>query len=85
MEIRMNNEKKEQDLRIEKPITDAPWGEIDIQKYLTVRQAADFFKVSEKTIRRLYMSGLLPYYKLGRAIRFTRIDLDNYAFQRKVG
>ena len=82
----MENKHNEQGLRIEKPLPNAHYGAVDIQKYITTRQAADYLGVSEKTIRRFYTArGLIHYkYPSGRSIRFTRNELDEFANQGKV-
>ncbi len=36
---------------------------------LTVRNVADYFQVSEKTIRRMIAAGALPVVRIGRSIR----------------
>lgn len=42
---------------------------------LTAEQAAEFLKVSQKTLLRLARDGDLPGRKIGRAWRFARADL----------
>ncbi len=48
------------------------------EKWLTVAQAADHFKVHGKTIRRLVEAGRLPSYRLSRLIRLKQTDLDSF-------
>lgn len=71
--------------RIEKKIPEI-FGDVpDILNFLTVKQAANYLSLSERTIRRLYMTGELEYFKFGRPVRFSKNDLDEYAMKRKVG
>lgn len=44
-------------------------------KLMTVQEAAEFTKVSEKTLSRMIKSGTLPYYPFGDAIRINRADI----------
>jgi excisionase family DNA binding protein len=46
------------------------------QKNLTLKQAASFYGVSERTLRRRIAEGLLPAYRVGpRSIRVTADDV----------
>ena len=55
--------------------------EVAMNRLLTVRQAAEFFQVSESTIRRWTKEGVLPYVKVDRGrgrngtIRYRGEDL----------
>ncbi|GAA1276896.1 hypothetical protein GCM10009589_34180 [Arthrobacter pascens] len=45
---------------------------------LTVREAAEYLRVTPETVRRRVRSGDIPACKLGqRAVRIRRADLDN--------
>jgi excisionase family DNA binding protein len=44
-------------------------------KLLSVRDAADFAKVSTQTVRRLIKAGKLKVYRVGRQIRIDESDL----------
>jgi excisionase family DNA binding protein len=49
---------------------------------LTIREAADFLRVSEVTISRWIKQGQLPAYRVGpRAVRLRRDDLDHLVRQ----
>jgi excisionase family DNA binding protein len=43
---------------------------------LTVKEAAEYLGVCERTIGKLHASGALKFNKIGRAIRFNADDLD---------
>ena len=46
---------------------------------LTVREAADYLRISEDTVRRLLRAGRLPGRKVGlRQWRIRRVDLDEF-------
>jgi excisionase family DNA binding protein len=47
--------------------------------YLTPREAADYLKSSTSTLAKRRLRGLEPkYYRIGRAIRYRKIDLDEF-------
>ena len=45
---------------------------------LTVRECAKYLQVSECTIRRLVKEGWIPYFRIGRAIRFRLRSMEHY-------
>lgn len=49
-------------------------------KYLTEHEAADYLRMSPKTLKKWRHAGKGPkYHKFGGAIRYARADLDAYA------
>jgi len=50
------------------------------QQLLTAQQAADYLSISIRTLANHRSSGRtkLPFIKLGRAVRYSQVDLDNY-------
>ncbi len=56
---------------------------------LTIKQVADFLKVTERTIYRLAAAKKIPAFKVGGTWRFSRTDIDSWirqqAMQVKVG
>ena len=48
------------------------------EKLLGVGQVAEIIKVSVATIRRWVWSGYIPYLKIGKAIRFSKTDIENW-------
>lgn len=48
------------------------------KEVLTVRECAKYLQVSEGTIRRLVKEGWIPYFRIGRAIRFRLRSMEHY-------
>ena len=42
---------------------------------LTIGEAADYIKMSERYVRRLVAERRIPFHKLGRSVRIKRVDL----------
>ena len=57
--------------------TNASDGEI-----LTIKQVADFLKVTERTIYRLAAAKQIPAFKVGGTWRFSRADIDSWIRQQ---
>jgi excisionase family DNA binding protein len=51
---------------------------------LTIAGVAEFLKISESTVRRLQQRRLIPFFKVGGSIRFTKSDLVSYLEQQRV-
>jgi len=45
---------------------------------LDVGQVAEMFKISVATVRRWVWQGYIPYMKIGKAIRFSKSDIENW-------
>ncbi|MFZ5787404.1 MAG: methylation-associated defense system helix-turn-helix domain-containing protein MAD1 [Acidobacteriota bacterium] len=45
---------------------------------LTIREVADYLKVTERTLYRLAQEGKIPAFKVGGAWRFRRGDLEQW-------
>lgn len=45
---------------------------------LTIREVADYLKVTERTLYRLVQNGKLPAFKVGNSWRFRREDLERW-------
>jgi excisionase family DNA binding protein len=54
---------------------------------LTVHEAADYLRLSKRTLERLRVSGLGPKFVKcgGRSIRYRQSDLDEWISRRIVG
>jgi excisionase family DNA binding protein len=53
---------------------------------LTVHEAADYLRLSRRTLERLRVSGLGPkFVKCGRSVRYRQSDLDEWISRRVVG
>ena len=46
------------------------------RRYVTVREAADYLQISDRTVRRLIADGELTGYRMGRSRRVIRVDLN---------
>ena len=57
----------------------------DEGEILTLKQVADFLKVTERTIYRLAAAGKIPAFKVGGTWRFSRSDIDSWIKQRSTG
>jgi excisionase family DNA binding protein len=44
---------------------------------LTIKQVADYLKVTERTIYRLAAAKQIPAFKVGGSWRFSRADIDS--------
>jgi len=52
---------------------------------LTVHEAADYLRLSQRTLERLRVSGLGPkFVKCGRSIRYRQTDLEQWIASRVV-
>lgn len=49
---------------------------------LTIKQVADYLKVTERTIYRLAAAKKIPAFKVGGTWRFSRADIDNWIRQQ---
>ena len=58
----------------------------DEGEILTLRQVADFLKVTERTIYRLAAAKQIPAFKVGGTWRFSRADINQWIQrQQKTG
>jgi excisionase family DNA binding protein len=46
-----------------------------VDEVLTIEQAADRIKMSERYVRRLIAERRIPFHKLGRSVRIKAVDL----------
>lgn len=49
---------------------------------LTIKQVADYLKVTERTIYRLAAAKQIPAFKVGGSWRFSRADIDSWIKQQ---
>jgi len=52
---------------------------------LTIKEVAEYLKLSEKTAYRLASDGKLPGFKVGGSWRFKRGDIEQWIEQSKQG
>jgi excisionase family DNA binding protein len=50
---------------------------------MTIREVAEYLKLTEKTAYRLVSEGLLPGFKVGGSWRFKRQDLEKWIAAQK--
>ena len=53
-------------------------------KYLTQKEAANYLGLAKSTISMMTSRGELTHYRVGRAVRYTIRDLDNFMQSRKM-
>jgi len=51
---------------------------------LNSRDTGAYLGVSKRTVRRLIDQRNIPFFKVGRLIRFSQKDLDNYLNEHRV-
>lgn len=56
-----------------------PEGEI-----LTIKQVAEFLKVTDRTIYKLAAAKKIPAFKVGGTWRFSRADIDTWIKQQSI-
>lgn len=52
---------------------------------LTIREVAEYLKVTERTLYRLVQDGKLPAFKVGNSWRFRREDLERWISEQSRG
>ena len=52
---------------------------------LTEKQVAAFLSVTPRHLYSWRMAGFIPYYKIGRAIRFRKAEVDEALARMRVG
>lgn len=53
-------------------------------KYLTQKEAAKYLGFAKSTVSMMTSRGELTHYRVGRSVRYTILDLDNYMQSRKI-
>ena len=57
----------------------------DEGEILTLKQVADFLKVTERTIYRLAAAGKIPAFKVGGTWRFSRAEINQWIQRQSEG
>lgn len=52
---------------------------------LTIKEMADYLKVTERTIYRLAAGKQIPAFKVGGSWRFSRVEIDSWIRQQSAG
>lgn len=47
-------------------------------RLLSYADLSDYTKISQSTLRRMVMNDELPYYKIGRSVRFRLAEIEEY-------
>jgi excisionase family DNA binding protein len=51
--------------------------------WITVKEAAGFLSIKEKTIYYLVHQGLIPHYRIGKMVRFNKDELESWMRSKK--
>lgn len=65
--------------------TDSPRTEDLYQQLLTEKEACAYLRVSKRNLYCWRMAGLIPYFKIGRAVRFRRANMDKALERMRIG
>jgi excisionase family DNA binding protein len=65
--------------------TDSPRSEDLDQQLLTEKEACAYLRVSKRNLYCWRMAGLVPYFKIGRAVRFKKSEIDAALSTMRVG
>ena len=52
---------------------------------LNVEEAAEMLRLSTATVRRWVFTGFIPYKKIGRAVRFSAAEIQEWAGSKSAG
>jgi len=69
---------------MDKP-TDSPRTEQSLSPLLTEKDTCAYLRVSKRNLYCWRMAGLVPYYKIGRAVRFKKAELDAALERMRIG
>ena len=61
-----------------------PTNSSQTMELLTIAGVAEFLKISKSTVRRLQQQRLIPFFKVGGSVRFTKSDLVSYLEKQRV-
>ena len=51
--------------------------------WITVKEAAIFLSIKEKTIYYLVNQGLIPHYRIGKMVRFNKEEVENWMSSKR--
>ena len=69
---------------MDKP-TDSPRTEENRDPLLTEKDTCAYLRVSKRNLYCWRMAGLVPYFKIGRAVRFRKAELDAALERMRMG
>jgi excisionase family DNA binding protein len=55
---------------------------METKTYLDINEAAEFLNISVAWLRAQVLNRKIPFYKIGRCVRFSRAELETYVQQR---
>ena len=64
---------------------DSPRTALTTDPLLTEKDACAYLRVSKRNLYCWRMAGLIPYFKIGRAVRFRKAELDAALERMRVG
>ena len=65
--------------------TDCPRTESPLSPLMTEKQTCIYLNVSKRNLYCWRMAGLIPYFKIGRAVRFKKTELDAALGRMRMG
>ena len=65
--------------------TDSPRAEQAPSPLLTEKDTCAYLRVSKRNLYCWRIAGLIPYYKIGRAVRFRKAELDAALERMRMG
>ncbi|MCX6873582.1 MAG: helix-turn-helix domain-containing protein [Verrucomicrobia bacterium] len=65
--------------------TDSPRTALTTDPLLTENDACAYLRVSKRNLYCWRMAGMIPYFKIGRAVRFGKTELDAALERMRVG
>ena len=65
--------------------TDSPRTDLTTDPLLTEKDACAYLRMSKRNLYCWRMAGLIPYFKIGRAVRFRKAELDAALERMRVG
>ena len=63
---------------------DSPRTDLTSDPLLTEKDACAYLRVSKRNLYCWRMAGLIPYFKIGRAVRFRKTELDAALEQMRI-
>jgi excisionase family DNA binding protein len=64
--------------------TDSPRNEDLNQQLLTEKEACAYLRVSKRNLYCWRMAGLVPYFNIGRAVRFKKSEIDAALITKRI-
>jgi len=58
-------------------------GELNMDKWLTLEQIAEYLQMSTSSIYKMAQAGKIPAYKVGRQWRFKKEEIDKWITNKK--